>query len=416
MSVETFAAVLWETFRRIRKCNIETYGKFSESIKEMNEEELMKLDWELSILDMFITTYCCRLYLEDERICNETLDKLHAFVYGDFLRIDKMLAYTFQEESKIKYQSYFEVLRSDNSFHGLCKAKAFVSAEKEYWKQRDSLRSKMEESANALSLKAGAALPGDLASTVWGLRDGVAFVRHKSVPGHPTVEFRILPITLQEWGDKGLVVPVGAGEISLASAGLIRTQGHVTFINCTLNGIYLPYAEFSHMRYGDEFNIPAVERSILDFQLTLLGLQIPGVPEEPEVAGRVSAEATIKRLEEIASQFQDLLRGDQQEEALQRYLKENPFILHQAAESIPKQRLGEDFVTDFVLVATTTQGPTYTLVELERVTVSPESRALSCCADLPGDSALYAVSVRRLIALHSGFLRTVPHGSALAFG
>jgi hypothetical protein len=26
-------------------------------------------------------------------------------------------------------------------------------------------------------------------------------------------------------------------------------------------------------------------------------------------------------------------------------------------------------------------------------TVSPESRALSCCADLPGDSALYAVSV-----------------------
>jgi len=49
-------------------------------------------------------------------------------------------------------------------------------------------------------------------------------------------------------------------------------------------------------------------------------------------------------------------------------------------------------------------------------TVSPESGALSCRADLPGDSALYAVSVRRLIALHSGFLRTVPRGSALAFG
>ena len=49
-------------------------------------------------------------------------------------------------------------------------------------------------------------------------------------------------------------------------------------------------------------------------------------------------------------------------------------------------------------------------------TVSPESRALSCCADLPGDSALYAVSVRRLIALRTGFLWTVPHGSALAFG
>jgi hypothetical protein len=49
-------------------------------------------------------------------------------------------------------------------------------------------------------------------------------------------------------------------------------------------------------------------------------------------------------------------------------------------------------------------------------TVSPESRALLCCANLPGDSALYVVSIRRLIALHSGFLRTVPRGSALAFG
>ena len=49
-------------------------------------------------------------------------------------------------------------------------------------------------------------------------------------------------------------------------------------------------------------------------------------------------------------------------------------------------------------------------------TVSPEPWASSCCADLPGDSALYAISDRRLIALRSGFLRTVPHGSALAFG
>ena len=39
-------------------------------------------------------------------------------------------------------------------------------------------------------------------------------------------------------------------------------------------------------------------------------------------------------------------------------------------------------------------------------TVSPKSWALSCCTDLPGDSALYAVSVRRLIVLHSGFLIT----------
>src|SRR3989339_1353270 len=49
-------------------------------------------------------------------------------------------------------------------------------------------------------------------------------------------------------------------------------------------------------------------------------------------------------------------------------------------------------------------------------TVAPKPGALSCCADLPGDSALYAISVRRLIVLRSSFLRTIPRGIALAFG
>jgi hypothetical protein len=49
-------------------------------------------------------------------------------------------------------------------------------------------------------------------------------------------------------------------------------------------------------------------------------------------------------------------------------------------------------------------------------TVSPVPRALTCCAALPRDSALYGVSVRQFASLHSGFLQTLPHGNALAFG
>lgn len=121
ISVEQFAAYLWEAFRRMRKRNIETYGKFSEDVKDMNREELVKLDWELSILDMFLTTYCCRLYITDEAICDDALNKFHGFVYSEFSKIDKILAYTFQEESKIKYQAYFEAIRSDGSFNSICK-------------------------------------------------------------------------------------------------------------------------------------------------------------------------------------------------------------------------------------------------------------------------------------------------------
>jgi hypothetical protein len=49
-------------------------------------------------------------------------------------------------------------------------------------------------------------------------------------------------------------------------------------------------------------------------------------------------------------------------------------------------------------------------------TISPESLALLYCANLPGDLAVYAISVRRLIVLHPSFLRTKPHGFALPFG
>ena len=49
-------------------------------------------------------------------------------------------------------------------------------------------------------------------------------------------------------------------------------------------------------------------------------------------------------------------------------------------------------------------------------TISPEPWASLCGANLPGDSALYDVSVRRLTALHSGFLQTAPREAALAVG
>ena len=61
-------------------------------------------------------------------------------------------------------------------------------------------------------------------------------------------------------------------------------------------------------------------------------------------------------------------------------------------------------------------GRLWRLPDLPEAGKSPESGASLCCADLPGDWALYAVSVRRLTALHSGFLQTASHEDALAVG
>ena len=242
------------------------------------------------------------------------------------------------------------------------KAKHFHAAEKEYWREKDTIRKNMQEAASALSLKVEQALPSDVASIVWGLKDGVAFVRYKTFAGRHGVEFRILPIDLDKWADTGLVVPIEAGEISLAQMG-IKGLGHLVLINCQINEIHIPYAEIAHLRYGEDISAPSVERAILDLQLTLMGIQ-----SSPDYAksGQISASKTIEELEKIANEFEQLIEEGTKEEEVQKFLKEHSFILHQSAERLSKQKLGEDFVTDFVLVATTTQGPTYILVELER--------------------------------------------------
>lgn len=244
------------------------------------------------------------------------------------------------------------------------KAKSFLAAEKGYWETISSLRRQRQGSASSLDLPFEEKLPENISSTVWGLKDGVAFVRHKTVGATAKVDFRLLPITLEEWGNDGLVVPLETGEISLARAGLIRGTGNISMIDCVFNDIHLPFVEFSHLRYGDPTNTPSVERAVLDFQLALLGLQTR--PSADANSQSVTGTHTIAVLKQLADDFASLIAAGTKEEELQLFLKANPFILHPSAECIPKKKLGEDFVTDFVLVATTMQGPTYILVELER--------------------------------------------------
>jgi hypothetical protein len=136
-------------------------------------------------------------------------------------------------------------------------------------------------------------------------------------------------------------------------------------VNCKFNDVEIPYAEFAWFRYGEGEASPTIERAILDFQLTLLGVQLQKINPS---SGQVTSEATVDQLIRIGLEFEQLLQGEVKEEELQAFLKTHPFVLHPAAKVIPKKKLGEDFVTDFVLVAPNAQGPTYILVELERAT------------------------------------------------
>lgn len=246
------------------------------------------------------------------------------------------------------------------------KAKSLVAAEKTYWETSSELRRQRHESANLLKLPFEEKLPDNISSTVWALKDGVAFVRHSTVGHAAKVDFRTLPITLEQWGNDGLVVPLPSGEISLARIGLIRGTGNISLTNCQINEFHIPFVEFSHLRYGDSTNTPSVERAVLDFQLALLGMQTQPEAASNKNTAPVTGTHTIELLRQLAESFAALIAAGTKEEELQTFIKKHPFVLHPSAECIPKKKLGEDFVTDFVLVATTTQGQNYILVELER--------------------------------------------------
>ena len=129
--------------------------------------------------------------------------------------------------------------------------------------------------------------------------------------------------------------------------------------------LLIPYVELRHAYY-DKGQMPSpVERAIIDFQLAFLGAyfreQSPVFKDSQEASGQ-----TISRLKEIAVKFESLLGDAQKEEELQIFIKQNPIVLHATAELIPKKKLGEDFITDFVLVNPCDQGPSYTLVEIEK--------------------------------------------------
>ena len=244
------------------------------------------------------------------------------------------------------------------------KAEAFVRAEKEFWNYRYIIEERFRRDSEELDLKVPNTIPDNISSVVWALKDGVAFVRYYSPGRTGDVSFRSLNITLEQWGNEGLIVPTPQGEISLVQSGFIQGIGNFRLENCMIDNVHIPYIDMRHAYYASGQIPPPLERALLDFQLAFLGFQL----REGEVITQRKDDGlnAINKLKEISTQFQSLLETSQREEEIQIFLKLNPMVLHPTAEVIPKKKLGEDFITDFILVSYTDQGPTYTLVEIEK--------------------------------------------------
>jgi hypothetical protein len=76
---------------------------------------------------------------------------------------------------------------------------------------------------------------------------------------------------------------------------------------------------------------------------------------------------TKERAIELSQTFRDLLETARREEEVQRFLADHPELLYpDYIDCRPKLKLGEDLVTDYVVLVQGASGPEYVFVEIER--------------------------------------------------
>lgn len=254
------------------------------------------------------------------------------------------------------------------------KAHKFIQAIKQYWREQDKLQTELNTTASALkTLPEGANIfPKDYSNRIWLLKDGLVFIRYKTegaIPGK--TDTTIINETLEDWCRRGIVIPCQGRDV-MVPAIVVAPNTFLVLQNCSFNGLFIEYANISSLLYEQPELAPSISKAILDFKITVLGMMFQAgvgllLPQPEQI---IQHDKVIEILEQRVEELKNLLIGEVDEEKLQSFLKQNPFLLKPASDAIPKKKLGEDFITDFVLLNILDQGPIYTLVELEKSTHS----------------------------------------------
>lgn len=210
-------------------------------------------------------------------------------------------------------------------------------------------------------------LPSRLSWKVWLLRNGLVAIRYQDWRPHERIEFVIDDAELADWTTT-IPTPKGdvqAANIHFATAGVF-SAGRIMFSN--LKAEVKNVTIMSSSYEDDRFREPE-QLALVDMRLTAVGrlLQITPATIQAAPAGSSSTDSgqkAIQAFDSLLAEFEGLLGTANREEEVQSFLKSHPELFG-AVQVIPKQKLADDFVTDFVLLNPLPQGPEYTLVEIE---------------------------------------------------
>ena len=239
------------------------------------------------------------------------------------------------------------------------KAQLVLAAERQYWAKHDALVRKFDQ--NAAIADVTPIESRRLVSRVFGFRDACVLVRFQQLPN---CDFQVIDFDApsKDWAQFVTVPVEHNGEAVELAVGSVLGGG--VFIDCAFGfgdsePIKIPYLQIVQCEYGDN---PDLEDAIHDLSVTIAGASA-GLQQ-------ANQEDVIRLHTDLLAEFNRLLdetaSDNSKEEVLQVFLKQNPILLMPNGRIIPKQKLGEDFCTDFVLIDMLDQGPKYTLVEIEK--------------------------------------------------
>lgn len=247
------------------------------------------------------------------------------------------------------------------------KVKKIVDLENEYWKIVDEQRRKNSFNDDFLN-DFEKHFPSELATLIYACVDGVVIVRHTAWNKGNEVQIQIVNSRLSILLKK-LLIPINDQQsLNFSAIAKIGVGSTIKIQNTNINGISIDNLQVSAFSYTDEGKLADWEDAIMDIKLTILGLN-SGVKFSGNVPTKKETVSIIEKLNEIKKEFSDLLDNAKKEEEIQIYLKEHPFLIQPFSNIYPKQKLGEDFITDFVFASTLDQGIKYTFVEIERASM-----------------------------------------------
>lgn len=260
-------------------------------------------------------------------------------------------------KTKPKYRTSMDIMLQN-------KAKKVIEAEKKFWETRCKIEKQQIKYAQIYDLEVKKTIQVELSSVVWCLKDGVVFVKYYN-DGKINFEIKSADLLVFDWFKRGPFVPTKKGEISLSAKTKATFDCHY---DISWGGIIIGNEKvIEHLRirnvlYENRDLSDKTQSTIQDFELTLIGLIYKSKTEEVNNAQNV----LIKNLEKISTDFENLLSNADKEEELQVYLKQHPILLEPTAQIIPKQKLGDDFITDFIIICQNEIGPKYVFVEIEK--------------------------------------------------